>query len=88
MQALEHHGRKGKNLHLAHPASLADNHARITFPRCQDSTEAAMPSLFKFLAMLGILGGLGFAGMMAVVMFVEPQPREMSIAIPPSKLGK
>mgnify|MGYP001788621915 CR=1 FL=1 len=47
-----------------------------------------MPSLFKFLAVIGILGGLGFAGMMGLAMFVEPQPREMSIAIPPSKLGK
>jgi hypothetical protein len=47
-----------------------------------------MPTLFKFLTVLGILGGLGFAAMMAVVMFVEPQPREMSIVIAPAKLGK
>ena len=47
-----------------------------------------MPSLFKFLAVIGILGGLGLAGMTALVVFVEPQPREMSIVIPPSKLGK
>jgi hypothetical protein len=47
-----------------------------------------MPSLIKFLTVIGILGGLGFAGMLALVMFVEPQPREMSIVIPPAKLGK
>ncbi len=47
-----------------------------------------MPSLFRFLAVLAVLGGLGFAGMMALVMFVEPQPREMSIVVAPSKLGK
>lgn len=47
-----------------------------------------MPTLFKFLTVLAVLGGLGFAAMMALVMFVEPQPREMTIVIPPSRLGK
>jgi hypothetical protein len=47
-----------------------------------------MPTLFRFLAVLAILGGLAFAGATALVMFVEPQPREMSIVIPPNKLGR
>jgi hypothetical protein len=47
-----------------------------------------MPSLFRFLTVLLVIGGLGFAGMMALVLLVEPQPREMSIVIPPSRLGK
>jgi hypothetical protein len=47
-----------------------------------------MPSLFKFLTVLAVIGGIGFGAMMALVAFVEPQPREMSIVIPPSKLGK
>ena len=47
-----------------------------------------MPSLLKFLTVLAVIGGLGLSAMLALVMFVEPQPREMSIVIPPSKLGK
>jgi hypothetical protein len=47
-----------------------------------------MPTLFRFLAVIAILGGLAFAGATALVLFVEPQPREMSIVVPPNKLGK
>lgn len=45
-----------------------------------------MPSLFRFLATIAILGGLIFAGMFALATFVEPTPREMSVTIPSSKL--
>lgn len=47
---------------------------------------AALPSLFRFLATVAILGGLIFAGMFALATFVEPTPREMSVTIPSSKL--
>ncbi len=47
-----------------------------------------MPTLFRFLAILGVLGGLAFAGALALVATVEPEPREMSIVIPPGKLGR
>jgi hypothetical protein len=47
-----------------------------------------MPTLFRFLAVIGILGGLAFAGATALVLFVEPQPREMSIVVAPNKLGR
>jgi hypothetical protein len=50
--------------------------------------KALMPTLFRFLAFIAILGGLAFAGATALVLFVEPQPREMSIVVPPGKLGK
>ncbi|MBX9932293.1 MAG: histidine kinase [Methylobacterium sp.] len=45
-----------------------------------------MPTLFRFLATLAILGGLVFAGMVALATFVVPTPREMSVTIPASKL--
>jgi len=45
-----------------------------------------VPSLFRFLATIAILGGLIFAGMFALATFVEPTPREMSVTIPASKL--
>jgi hypothetical protein len=36
----------------------------------------------------GILAGIVYGGMIALVTFVEPQPREMSQSIPPARLNK
>ncbi|WP_036258748.1 hypothetical protein [Methylocapsa aurea] len=47
-----------------------------------------MPSLIRFLLVIGVLAGIVFAGMIALVTFVEPQPREMSQSIPPARLNK
>ncbi|HEY4846624.1 MAG TPA: histidine kinase [Methylocella sp.] len=47
-----------------------------------------MPSLIKFLLLAGILAGLIYGGMIALVTFVEPQPREMIQLIPPARLNK
>lgn len=47
-----------------------------------------MPSLIKFLVVAGILAGLVYGGMIALVTFVEPQPREMIQMIPPARLNK
>lgn len=47
-----------------------------------------MPSLFRFLAVVAVLGGLVYGGMIALVTFVEPQPREITQTIPANKLGK
>ena len=45
-----------------------------------------MPSLFRFLAVIAILAGLVYGAMVALVTFVQVQPREMTQTIPPSKL--
>jgi hypothetical protein len=45
-----------------------------------------MPTLFRFLAVLAVIGGLGFAAMFALATFVEPEPREMTVTIPNSRL--
>jgi hypothetical protein len=47
-----------------------------------------VPSLFRFLILIGVLVGLAYAGMIALVTFVEPQPREMSQTVPPARLNK
>jgi hypothetical protein len=47
-----------------------------------------VPSLIKFLLLAGILSGIVYGGMIALVTFVEPQPREMSQTIPPARLNK
>ena len=45
----------------------------------------SMPSLFRFILVLAVLGGLGYGAMLALVAFVDPQPRDMSHTIPASK---
>ena len=45
-----------------------------------------MPTLFRFLAVLTVIGGLGFAAMFALATFVEPEPREITVTIPNSRL--
>jgi hypothetical protein len=46
-----------------------------------------LPSLFRFLFVVGVLAGIVWGGMLALVTFVEPQPREMSQNVPASKLS-
>jgi hypothetical protein len=47
-----------------------------------------LPSLIRFLVIVAILAGLAYGGMIALVTFVEPQPREMIQTLPASKLNK
>jgi len=47
-----------------------------------------MPSLLRFLFLIGVVAGAVFVGMAALVAFVEPQPREMSQPISPAVLNK
>ncbi|HEY8139426.1 MAG TPA: oxidoreductase [Methylocystis sp.] len=48
----------------------------------------SVPSLIRFLVIVGVLVALGYAGMFAVVSFVTPQPREMTQSISPARLNK
>ena len=48
----------------------------------------AMPSLFRFLALIGILCGLLYGGMFALVSLYEPKQREISITVPADKFTK
>ncbi len=41
-----------------------------------------MPTLFRLLITVLFLGGLAFAGMFALVTFVEVEPKEVSQRIP------
>ena len=41
-----------------------------------------MPSLIRLIIILIFLGGLAYAGMFALVTFVQPEPREVSQRIP------
>jgi hypothetical protein len=45
-----------------------------------------MPSLFRFLMFVGVLGGLAYAAIFSLATFVEPKPREITVTIPQDKL--
>lgn len=45
-----------------------------------------MPSLIRFLIVLGLIGGAVYGAMVGLVMLVDPNPREMSVRIPPDRL--
>lgn len=45
-----------------------------------------MPTLFRLLITLLFLGGLVYAGMFALVSFVEPNPKEVTLRIPAREL--
>lgn len=47
-----------------------------------------MPTLFKFLTFVAVLGGIVFGGMVALVTLVKPEPREMVEIVPPARLQK
>ena len=44
-----------------------------------------MPTLFRFLFVVAVLAGLGFAAMFALATFVQPDPREISVPVHTSK---
>jgi hypothetical protein len=49
---------------------------------------AAMPSLIRLLVVVGVIFGLGYSVMYALVTLVEPKPREMVVTVPPDRFVK
>ena len=47
-----------------------------------------MPSLFRFLIVVGVVGGLTFGAMFALATWYDPKPREITISIPSDKFSK
>lgn len=45
-----------------------------------------MPSLIRLIVVLAVIAGAVYGGMLALVMLVEPNPREMSVRIPNERL--
>ncbi|MEM9277397.1 MAG: histidine kinase [Pseudomonadota bacterium] len=46
-----------------------------------------MPSLLRLLFTLGVIAGLVYGSMIALTIFVEPTPREMTVKIPAKRLN-
>jgi hypothetical protein len=45
-----------------------------------------MPSLIRLLVVLGLIAGIVYGAMIALVVLVEPNPREMSVRVPSERL--
>ena len=55
--------------------------------RVPNLLEISVPTLFRFLFVIAILAGLVYAAMFALATLVEPEPREMTITLPNSRLS-
>lgn len=77
---------------MTHPSALnarGDCNPLISVVKHADSgVETPVPSLIRFLLVIAILVGLVWGAMVALVSFVEPQPREMIQTIPPNRLNR
>ncbi len=47
-----------------------------------------MPSLFRFLFMLSLLGGMVAGGLYVLAIYFEPEPTEVSRPVPGVKIRK
>jgi hypothetical protein len=47
-----------------------------------------MPSLFRLLTVIGVLGALAYGAMFMLATWFNPQPREITVSIPPDRFAK
>lgn len=47
-----------------------------------------MPTLFRFLVTIGVLAGIAYGAMFALVATVEPRKGEMSVRIPSDRINR
>ena len=47
-----------------------------------------MPSLFRFLTVVAVIGGIIYGVVFALANLVNPKPREMTVTIPADKFLK
>jgi hypothetical protein len=47
-----------------------------------------MPSLFRLLTLVGVLGGLTYGAMFMLATWFDPKPREITVSIPPDRFAK
>ena len=47
-----------------------------------------MPTLFRFLAVVGIIFAVVYGGMLALALLVQPQSREISVTIPQDRFSR
>ncbi len=48
----------------------------------------AMPSLFRVMVVVGVLGAVGYVALYLLANYVNPKTREMSVSVPPDHFVK
>jgi hypothetical protein len=56
--------------------------------QCAPISGADMPSLFRFLIVVGVLGGLVYGSMFVLAHWFDPKPREITVSVPPDRFSK
>ncbi len=57
-------------------------------PIHQAAPFVTMPTLFRFLIVVGIIAGMVYAGIAALATLVKPEPREISVTVPQDRFHK
>jgi hypothetical protein len=57
-------------------------------PLCVADGVTRMPSLFRFLTVVGVLFGMAYGTMFVLANWFDPKPREITVSIPPDKFAK
>jgi hypothetical protein len=60
----------------------------IPFARRDTAPGHAMPSLFRFIIFLGLIGGIAYGAVFSLANFVQLKPREIVVTIPPDHYFK
>lgn len=47
-----------------------------------------MPTLFRLLVVLGLIGGIGYGAVWALANYIDPSPRQITITVPQERIGK
>jgi hypothetical protein len=47
-----------------------------------------MPSLFRFLTVVGVLAGLAYGAMFMLANWFDPKPREITVSVAPDRFSK
>jgi hypothetical protein len=47
-----------------------------------------MPSLFRFLTVVGVLVGLTYGAMFVLANWFDPKPREITVSVPQDRFSK
>ncbi len=47
-----------------------------------------MPSLLRFLAVIGVIAGIGFGAIYALAYLADPKPRDISVTVPADRFYK
>jgi hypothetical protein len=50
--------------------------------------EITMPSLFRFLTLIGVLCGVTYGAMFMLATWFDPKQREITVSIPPDRFAK